>query len=214
MDITWLGHSCFRIRSGNSAILTDPFPPSIGLSMGTVDVLAVTVSHQEENHNYVQGIEGTYNIIDRPGEYEYSGIYFTGVMTPPSDGDATGFFNTAFLIEMGNLRICHLGDIQGSLGTKQLETLAPVDILFLPVGGQCTVDIPRAIQITQAMEPRIVLPMHYAIPGLKVELNGIDVFLKEMGLKDVQHQPRLSVSPTNLPPERRIVLLENQANLI
>ena len=115
---------------------------------------------------------------------------------------------------MENLRICHLGDIQSNLGTKQLESLSPVDILFLPVGGRCTLGMPEAIQLTQSMEPRIVIPMHYSIPGLKVELNDIDVFLKEMGLKDLQHQPRLNVSSTSLTMERRIVLLDSQSTLI
>ena len=184
------------------------------MSMGTLDVMAVTVSHKEENHNYVDGIEGDYSIIDGPGEYEYAGIYFTGVMTPSSGMSDSDFINTAFLIEMENLRICHLGDIQSNLGTKQLESLSPVDILFLPVGGRCTLGMPEAIQLTQSMEPRIVIPMHYSIPGLKVELNDIDVFLKEMGLKDLQHQPRLNVSSTSLPMERRIVLLDSQSTLI
>ena len=210
MEITWLGQSCFRLRSEELAIVTDPFPDSIGLRLGEPRALAVTVSHQHANHSYWEGVAGDPMVLRGPGEYELSGIYVTGIMTPPGEEDPPGKRNTAYLIEMDNLRLCHPGDVSNALATRQVEAFAPVDILFLPVGGVCTVEVPQAIEMLRSLEPRIVIPMHYGLPGLPLGLKGLDIFLREMGLRDVQPQARLNISGTTLPQEMRVVILEAQ----
>ena len=210
MEITWLGHSCFRLRNEELAIVTDPFPDSIGLRLGEPRALAVTVSHQHANHSYWEGVAGDPMILKGPGEYELSGIYVTGMMTLPGEGDSPGKRNTAYLIEMDNLRLCHPGDVSNALAARQVEALTPVDILFLPVGGVCTVEVSQAIEMLRSLEPRVVIPMHYGLPGLPVGLKGLDSFLREMGLQDVQPQARLNISSTSLPQELRVVILEAQ----
>ena len=210
MEITWLGHSCFRLRADKLAAITDPFPDSLGLSMGDPQALAVTVSHTHANHSYWQGVGGDPKVLRGPGEYELSGVYFTGVMTPRGEGDPQEKRNTAYLIGMEDLRICHLGDISNVLSTRQVEEFSPVDVLLLPAGGTCTVEIPQAMEMVRTLQPRIVVPMHYQVPGLRVNLGGLDAFLREMGLRDVQPQARLNVSTTNLPAEMQVVILEPQ----
>ena len=210
MEITWLGHSCFRLRSDDLVVVTDPFPDSLGLRFGETRALAVTVSHQHPNHSYWQGVQGDPKVLRTPGEYELSGIYIAGAMTPRGEGDPPEKRNTAYLIEMESLRLCHLGDISGPLSTQHVEELKPVDVLFLPVGGVCTVGIPQAREMVQTLEPRVVIPMHYGLPGLEVELGGIDLFLREMGLGDLEAQGRLNVSASSLPSDMRVVVLEPQ----
>ena len=210
MEIAWLGHSCFRLRTGDVAVITDPFPDSIGLYMVESQALAVTVSHQHDNHSCWQSVGGDPMVLQGPGEYELSGIYITGVMTPRGEGDPEAKRNTAYLIEMENLRLCHLGDVSGALSVRQVEQLVPVDVLFLPVGGVCTVEMPQALEMVQRLEPRVVIPMHYRLPELQVELGGMDGFLREMGLRDVQPQVRLNISGSSLPREMRVVVLEAQ----
>ena len=210
MEITWLGHSCFRLRSDQLAIITDPFPDSIGLQMGEQQALAVTVSHHHAHHGHGEGVGGDPKLIRGPGEYELSGIYITGMMTPRGEEDPPEKRNTVYLIEMEHLRLCHLGDISGVLSSRQVEELKPLDILFLPVGGVCTLGISRAMEIVQNLGPRVVIPMHYSLPGLRVELMGLDLFLKEMGLREVQPQARLNVTTSTLPQEMRMVILEAQ----
>lgn len=210
MDIAWLGHSCFRLRTGEMAVITDPFPDSIGLRMGEPQAVAVTVSHQHDNHSYWQNVGGDPKVLQGPGEYELSGIYITGIMTPKGEGDPEAKRNTAYLIEMENVRLCHLGDVSGALSMGQVEQLVPVDVLFLPAGGVCTVEIPQALEMVQRLEPRVVIPMHYRVPELGVRLGGIDSLLREMGLGDVQPQARLSISASSLPQEMRVVVLEHQ----
>ena len=208
MEITWLGHSCFRLRSDEIAVVTDPFPDSIGLDIGEPLALAVTVSNQHENHSYWQGVDGNPKVLRGPGEYELSGIYITGIMSLRGEGDPEDKRNTIYLIELDNLRLCHLGDVSNVLSTGQVEELTPVDILFVPAGGICTVEIPQALEMIQRLEPRIVIPMHYGLPSLRVDLGPLDMFLREMGLRDVQPQARLNITATTLPPEMRVVILE------
>ncbi len=210
MEIIWLGHACFRLRTNDLVVVTDPFPDSIGLQMGSVRGLAVTVSHQHDNHSHWQGVEGNPRVLSGPGEYEMSGIYVTGVMTPRSANDPEDKRNTAYLIEMENLRLCHLGDVSSPLSARQIEELAPVDILFVPSGGVSTIEAPQAIQLIQSLEPKVVIPMHCGLPDLAVGLGGIDVLLREMGLRDAQPQARLNISASGLPQEMQVVVLEPQ----
>ena len=210
MEIIWLGHSCFRLRSNDLAVITDPFPDSIGLQMGGAQSFIVTVSHRHDNHSHWQGVGGDPKILRGPGEYELSGIYITGIMTPKSADDPEDKRNTAYLIEMENLRLCHLGDVSKALSARQVEELTPVDILFVPSGGVCTVEVPQAIALVQSLKPKVVIPMHYGLPGLQVELGGLDVLLKEMGLREVQPQTRFNISASGLPQEMQVVVLEPQ----
>ena len=210
MELVWLGHSCFRLRTDKSVILTDPFPDGVGLSMGVVQALAVTISHGHPSHSNSQGVDGEPMLLDGPGEYELSGIYVTGVMTPAGEGDPAGKRNTAYLIEMENLRICHLGDVSTALATRQVEALSPVDVLLVPAGGGCTVTASQALEMVRRLEPRIVVPMHYKPAGLPGPLGDSGPFLRELGLREVEPQARLSVTVTSLPPEMRVVVLEPQ----
>ena len=210
MEITWLGHSCFRLRSDDVATITDPFPDSIGLRMGDPRALVVTISHQHPNHSCWQAIRDDPKILSGPGEYELWGMYITGILTSRGENDPPDKRNTAYFIEMENLRLCHLGDTSNVLSTSQVEGHRPVDILFLPAGGMCTVEVAQAVEMVRTLEPRVVIPMHYGLPGLQVDLRDLSVFLREMGLKDVQPQPRLNISASNLPQEMRVVILEPQ----
>ena len=208
MEITWLGHSCFKLRSNNLSIVTDPFPDSPYMAMGGPQALAVTVSHQHSNHNFSQGVEGDPKTLTGPGEYELSGIFIRGIMTSRGESDPEDKRNTAYLIDIETFKVCHLGDISSALSSRQVEELTPVDILLLPVGGICTVDIPQAIEIVRNLEPRVILPMHYKVPGDLAGLMSLDIFLREMGLRDVQPQARLNVTTSTLPQETQVIVLE------
>ena len=211
MDITWLGHSCFRLRSGDVSIITDPYSSSLGLDMGSQQADAVTVSHDHPHHAYSEGISGDPRVLSGPGEYELSGVYITGVMTPPSETDPEGKRNTAYLIEMERVRLCHLGNVSSTLTSRQAEELTPMDVLFLPVGGGSTISTSQAAVMIHALEPRIVVPMHYSIPGMESSrLSDLEPFMREMSLRETQPQNRLNVTATNLPAELRVAVLERR----
>ena len=211
MDVTWLGHGCFRLRGRSAAVVTDPYPPAIGLKLQRLDADLVTISHDHENHNYTQAVREAYEIRG-PGEYEVAGVAVIGVPTyHDADMGAKHGRNTVYLIEIDDVRICHLGDLGHSLDDTQAETLSSADVLLVPVGGRTTINATQAAEVVRQLEPRYVVPMHYAVPGLKLQLDPIDRFLKEMGLAPGEAQPKLSVQPSSGEYDTKLVLLEPRA---
>jgi L-ascorbate metabolism protein UlaG (beta-lactamase superfamily) len=211
LDVTWLGHGCFRLRGRNAAVVTDPYPPAIGLKLQRLDADLVTISHDHENHNYTQAVREAYEIRG-PGEYEVAGVAVIGVPTyHDADKGAKHGLNTVYLIEIDDVRICHLGDLGHSLDDTQAETLSSADVLLVPVGGRTTINATQAAEVVRQLEPRYVVPMHYAVPGLKLQLDPIDRFLKEMGLAPGEAQPKLSVQPSSGEYDTKLVLLEPRA---
>ena len=114
-------------------------------------------------------------------------------------------------MEIDRVNICHLGDISAPLSPVQIDELSPVDVLLVPSGGGCTLEIDQVLRVLQDLDPKIVIPMHYNIPGVDVPLQDVDVFLRRMGLSEVQSQPRLLVTASNLPDDMRVVVLASQA---
>ena len=211
MEITWLGHACFRLRSDETVVVTDPFPSTLGLRLGNQTATIVTMSNSHPNHSNWQEITGEPKVFKAPGEYEFNSVSVRGVMTPISEGTPREQRNVAYSIEMENIRICHLGDIAEPLSPSQIDELSPVDVLLIPTGGGCTLDLERAAQMLQDLDPKIVIPMHYSIPGIAVQLAQVDIFLQLLGGSEIQSQPRLSVTASNLPPNMRVTMLTPQA---
>jgi L-ascorbate metabolism protein UlaG (beta-lactamase superfamily) len=211
MEITWLGHACFRLRADETILLTDPFPASLGLRPDTRPATVITVSNTHPNHSNWRGVAGEPKVFSSPGEYEYSGISVRGVMTPLPAGTPQERSNVAYSIGLDNVNICHLGDIVEPLTPRQIDELSPVDVLLIPTGGGCTLDLERALQMLQDLSPKIVIPMHYSIPNVSMPLEGVETFLRLMGFSDVQPQPRLSVTASNLPQDMRVAVLSPQS---
>jgi L-ascorbate metabolism protein UlaG (beta-lactamase superfamily) len=213
MDVTWLGHGCFRLRGKNAAVLTDPYPPSIGLRLPRQEADLVTVSHEHENHSYLQAVrDGAYEITG-PGEYEVSGVSVIGMQTfHDKDKGTKRGSNTVFLIEIDEVRICHLGDLGHPLPDADAEIVSSVDVLLVPVGGRNAINAVEAAEVVRQLEPRYVVPMHYSVPGLKLELDGVERFLKEMAVNVAEPQPKLSVQATSQGEwETKVVVLEPKA---
>ncbi len=213
MDVTWLGQSCFRLRGKNAAVVTDPYPPSLGLRLAKQDAEVVTVSHEHENHSYTQAVRDGAFEIKGPGEYEIAGVSVIGFPTfHDSDKGAKRGRNTVYLIEIDDVRICHLGDLGHPLDDADAETVASVDVLLVPVGGKTAINAAQAAEVVRQLEPRFVVPMHYATPGVKVDLDGVERFLKEMAVTSIEPQPKLSVQASSATEyETKVVVLEPKA---
>jgi L-ascorbate metabolism protein UlaG (beta-lactamase superfamily) len=208
VDIIWLGHSCFRIKGSQAAIITDPFPPDLGYSLGKPAANIVTISHQHPSHSYIQGISGEPKILKGPGEYEISGILIIGVATfHDAEGGIKRGKNTVYLMEVDGISVCHLGDLGHALTSEQVEEIGDVDVLLLPVGGVSTIDAPMAAEVIRQLEPKAVIPMHYKTPVISRELDPVEKFLKEMGIEQIDPSPKLTVSRTNLPASTQVFLL-------
>jgi L-ascorbate metabolism protein UlaG (beta-lactamase superfamily) len=209
MEITWLGHSCFRIKGAQATVITDPYSPDLGYSLGKPATHIVTVSHQHPGHSYVQGIGNQPRVISGPGEYEISGILIIGMATfHDGEGGKKRGKNTVYLIEVDDLVVCHLGDLGHVLSIQQVEEIGNVDVLLVPVGGVSTISANTAAAIVRQLEPKVVIPMHYKTPVLKRELETVDRFLKEMGVKDFTSRSRLTLNKTSLPISTQVLLLD------
>ena len=210
MDVTWLGHACFRLRGRGAAVVTDPYPPAIGLKLSRMDADLVTVSHDHEDHNYTQVVrDGAYEVRG-PGEYEVAGVSVIGLPTfHDVEKGAKRGRNTVYLITIDDVRVCHLGDLGHRLDDAEAEAVAAPDVLLVPVGGRATLNGELAAEVVRQLEPRYVVPMHYAISGLKIQLDPIDRFLKEMGVSAPEAQPKLSVQKSSASEfETKVVVLE------
>lgn len=209
MEILWLGHSCFRIRGREATVVTDPCPPASGYNIGKPSADIVTISHPHDNHSYLKAIAGSPRVIQGPGEYEIHGAFITGVATyHDTQKGATRGPNTAYVIEMEEIKVGHLGDLGHTPSAEQAEELTGVDILLIPVGGETTIDGAKAAEIVSLLEARIVIPMHYATEAFKGKLDPPDRFLKEMGSTSLEPQPKLTVTRSTVPTDTQVVLLD------
>jgi L-ascorbate metabolism protein UlaG (beta-lactamase superfamily) len=208
VEITWLGHACFRLKGSQAVVITDPFPPDLGYSLSKATANIVTVSHQHPSHAYVQGVGGEPKVVQGPGEYEISGVLLLGIAAyHDADGGQKRGKNTVYLMEIDGITVCHLGDLGQALTPAQVEEIGDVDVLLLPVGGVSTIDASQAAHVIRQLEPKAVVPMHYKTPAIKRELDTVDKFLKEMGLDGIEPRPKLSVNRSNLPLSTQVFLL-------
>ena len=210
MEIAWHGYSCFRLTERNSAsIVTDPFNKSIGLASPRLKADVVTISHDAPGHSNSDNVKGA-RTITGPGEYEIGGAFITGVDTSSNkqEGDSEITPNTAYVIDYDSASVCHLGDMNAIPSQTQIEALGTVDVLLVPVGGGKGLNAAQAAEIISLIEPSIVIPMHYRIGKVKVKLDPLSRFLKEMGLGKVNSEPNLKVIKSSLPEETQVRVLE------
>ncbi len=209
MEIIWLGHSCFKLKGKQATVITDPYSPNLGYSLGKQTASIVTVSHQHPGHSFSDGISGNPKLVTGPGEYEISNVLIIGVATFHDENrGGTRGKNTIYLIEMDEILICHLGDLGHVLTDKQVEELGSVDVLLIPVGGVSTINAPVATEIVRQLEPKIVIPMHYKTLAINRELEPLDRFLKEIGAHDISSQSKLTLTKSSLPISTQVVLLD------
>jgi L-ascorbate metabolism protein UlaG (beta-lactamase superfamily) len=209
MEITWYGHSCFRLSERGVAIVTDPFNEELGYVRPRIRADVVTISHDHPGHNCRVGFRGRPRFFGGPGEYEVKGVFITGIATF-HDGrrGASRGRNSVFVFDFNGVSICHLGDLGHVLDQNQVQALSDVSVLLIPVGGLHTIDAPKAAEVISMVEPRLVVPMHYATPKEKPGLQKVDKFLKEMGLAPVTPEPQLRVIKSSLPNQTQVVLLD------
>lgn len=209
MDISWLGHSCFRIKGKEATLLTDPFDESIGYAWSRPAANIVTVSHGHKGHSNSAGVDGNPRVISRPGEYELSGVFIIGLpMFHDAEQGSVGGRNTCYLIEMDDIKLCHLGDIGHQPSSRHVQELNGIDVLLVPVGGVSTTDARGAAEMVRSINPKIILPMHYQTEAVSW-LEPVSKFIAEMGLGEVISQPRLSLTRSNLISEgMRVVVLD------
>lgn len=213
MEITWYGHSCFRLTErGVATVVTDPYDnTSIGYDALKLKADIVTVSHDASGHNNIKAVKGTLHVITGPGEFEIGGVFITAVQTNGTDkkgGDELR--NTLYVFDYDGITVAHLGDLKQVPSQTQVEALGAVNVALVPVGGGGGLNAAKAAEVISLLEPNIVIPMHYATKDAKLNLDSLDKFLKEMGLGTTEPEESIKVTKTGLPLETRVVVLNYQ----
>ena len=205
-----MGHSSFLIKGKEVTVVTDPFDPKkVGFKFPEVEADIITVSHDHEDHNFVEGIGGEPFVISGPGEYEVKGVRVFGVPAFHDEKKGAERGKTIlYLIEMDDLSLVHLGDLGHKLEHNQVEELNSVDILMVPVGGKFTINAETAAEVVAQLEPYIVLPMHFKSPGRNEVLDPVEKFLEQMGEENVRREKKLKVTKSSLPEDTEVVVLE------
>lgn len=209
MEITYLGHSSFRLKGKTATVVTDPYDEKLAKFPRDVSADIVTVSHDHFDHNSLKNVQGSMFNVQGPGEYEVRGVSIIGVHTwhDEKNGAERGA-NTVYVIEIEGLRVAHLGDLGHKLTQEQLDEMGSIDVVTVPVGGVYTIDAKAAVEVVRQVDPWVAIPMHYK--QLNPELAGVEDFLKEMGKPEVVPVPKYVISADHLPTELQVIVLERK----
>lgn len=216
MEITWYGHSCFRLTERSYAsVVTDPFDnKSVGYSPLKLKADIVTISHNAPGHSNIDVVKGSSHLLDGAGEFEIGSVFITGVATKDGSSkkkDANGSSkNTVYVFDYDGITVAHLGDLKQVPTQSEIETFGTINVALVPVGGGGGLNAAKAAEVISLIEPNIVIPMHYSTPDAKVKLDSLNKFIKEMGLSKPEKQPSLKVTRSGLPTETKVIVLEYQ----
>ncbi len=207
-EFKWFGHNCFRIKSREASIITDPVERSTGYAMAKQNANIVSISNYDSQNANLGVIRPEFKIVDGPGEYEMEDVFVTGVRTFMDDARTEKKqFNTAFLFELDGFVICHLGDIGKIPNSEQIEQLAQADILLMPVGGGNGLTQEQAAEIVTLMEPKVLIPMQFRTDIGDKDLLPLDGFAKMVGIPLPEPLDKYAPKQADLKDAMEIVLL-------
>lgn len=186
-------------------MVTDPFAKDIGLTPPRMRADIVTITHGHPDHNNTESLGGNPFVITGPGEYEMGGVYIHGIETfHDTEQGASRGLNTIYTIGVEDLAIAHFGDFgEDGLRPETADELGNIDILMIPIGGTYTINAKQAAKIVKQLEPRFVIPMHYAVKGLSFKIDGVDSFLKEMGIGTVEPVEKFTIRKKDMGTEEK-----------
>ncbi len=213
MDITYIGHSSFLLKTKDAKVVTDPFDPKmVGMSYPKTEADIVTISHHHDDHDNMERISGDPLVIDWPGEYGKTNVRITGF--PSYHDNAKGAErgeNTLFRIEMEKISVLHCGDLGCVLTDSEIDKIGNVDILLVPVGGHYTINAEEAAKVVSKVEPSIIIPMHYNHDKLNQDVFGmispVDTFVKELAMEPTHIKGKYSIKADQLTDTRQLIII-------
>ena len=213
MNIKYLGHSSFLIKTKGASVVTDPFDPKmVGLKFPRTEADIVTISHHHRDHNYLEGIKGEPLVVDWPGEFEKMNVRVYGFQNyhDKSKGQERGE-NILYKIDAENITVLHCGDLGVIPDQKFLDEIGDIDILLIPVGGFFTINADEAKELAHMIEPSIIIPMHYNSKLLNQEnfknLLPVDDFLNKFGVEKKEPIDLLSIKKEDIVNEEEKIFV-------
>lgn len=209
MELVWFGLSAFRLRGRDVTVLTEPHDRSTGLAMPRLAADVVTFCRQPLASLAAVGVSGQPKVVAGPGEYEIKGAFIQGIRARRGNGAPDGRpHTTIYIVEVDGVVVCHLGDLDHVPSAEEVETLGKVDVLLVPVGGGGALSAVQASEVISLIEPRMVVPMRFRLEGLRLSLDALDKFRREMGLDQLRSEAKLALTPSSLGGETEVVVLE------
>lgn len=212
-ELRFFGHNCIRIKAREATILTDPVGKKTGYAMAKQTADIVTLSHDHEGHANLAAVKPEYQIVRGPGEYEMHDVFITGIRTyhDAERGKLRGY-NTVYIIEVEGMRIGHLGDLGHTLNDEQAEAMGDCDVLIVPAGGGDLVTPDQAAEIVAQLGPKLVIPVQYKTAIGDLNLGGLDVFCKALGVEMPTPEDKLVLRQSDLGETLRMVALTPESD--
>lgn len=207
MELQYYGANCIRIVTKKASITIDDNLAELGLKSVTKpgDVVLFTGPHGAPKADVKL-------VIDQPGEYEVSDTSIQGIAAQ-AHLDESGLKATMFKVIAEDIRVGILGHIYPELSEKQLERLGTVDVLIIPVGGNgYTLDPIGAIKLIKKIDPKLVIPTHYAAKGINYPVPQTDLSeaLKIIALEPKETAPKIKIKAGEFDEGTHLVVLEQQ----
>lgn len=211
MKIDYLGHSCFKLtESTGASVVCDPYSDEVGFEMPKVEADAVTVSHKHYDHDASGKVGGNPVVISGESSYDLPGVEINSIKSfhDGCRGKKRGE-NIIFKFRMDGIDVCHLGDLGEECSSELIETVLPVNVLLIPVGGTYTIDAEKAKEYVDRIMPDIVIPMHFKTKECKLDIDKVDEFLKLFDEECVEEYDGSSIelSRSDLSGETKIIVL-------
>lgn len=210
MKIQYLGHSCFRIISSTgTAVICDPYKADmVGFAMPKLSCDVVTISHHHDDHDCVAEVAGNPALLEKEVAVAADDVAVQSFHCWHDDkqGQLRGE-NYVFCFLVDGLKVVHMGDV-GELSQELAQKLHGCDVLMIPVGGTFTVDAKGAKWYVDAIQPKIVIPMHYGTPEHKFQIDGVQKFLQLFPKQLVHFQNSETLVLEDQPQDQRLVVLD------
>lgn len=209
MEIEYYGANCFRVTTKKTSFVFDDNLADLGLKSVTKagDIALFSGSHGQPSAEVKM-------VIDQPGEYEVSDVSVQGVAARAHTDEVNMLSGVMFKLLAEDIRLAAVGHIYPELSDEQLEALGIIDVLLIPVGGSgYTLDGIGALKIIKKIEPKIVIPTHYADSKLKypVPQQALDEVIKSLAMEPRERLPKLKLKAADLSAEgTQLLILERQ----
>jgi len=218
MQVRWYGHACFRLEAGGTSVITDPFTPETSGLRCVTDTATYVVrsSTDDDFHCNAAMIGGEPTVLDAPalvacGPFAVDGLRVTAFSAMESLDKDEPRLNAMYCCELGGLRVLHMGDLGNPFSREQLGVLqGRVDVVLALAGGPPTIGLDDLVAGLAVIAPRVIIPMHYRIPGIRGDFGEVEDLLSRYEADEVTRVEgsEMDLEPGALPDLTHLYVLE------